>query len=266
VRRAVLLLALCACDGVFGIRYIDKPDPDAPPPDVLRPGDIGPDGMALYASAVLADGPVAYFRLGETTGTLAANEIATQPPGKYLGTFSLGAPGAIASDPDGALSLDYADPGRVDVGDVYDFPGNAPFSIEAWIDPAPDDGHFHSIVTKWQQPPTNFGYEMFYLDGTLSFSRETTTGGDVVNASGLVAGSYTHVVGTYDGAELQLYVNGMPAGPPKSSTLELPEDNIPFQIGAGNSQAPFGGTIDEVAVYNRALPATRVMAHFMAAH
>ena len=254
---------LCACDGVFGIRYIDQPKPDAPLPDVLLPTDIGSMGLG-YAAEVLADGPVGYFRLGETSGVTAVNQVPGGPAGTYIGTFTLGAAGAVAGDTDGALALDYANAGAVDVGDNYGFPGAAPFSIEAWVKPAPDDGHSHIIASKWHQPTTNVGYEVFVQGTAVKFSRELSASSDVVTADGLVADQYAHVVATFDGTMLRLYLDGTQQAI-GSSVIQLPVENNRFQIGEGNGFATFSGSIDEVAIYDKALSAGRVNAHYIAA-
>jgi hypothetical protein len=263
VRRAVLLLALCGCDGVFGIRYIDG-KPDAPAADVPPPIDVGPDGSSTtYVAEVLADGAVGYFRLGETSGVTAKNQVPGGPDGTYIGSFMLGAGGVVFGD--GALALDDANAGAVDVGDSYGFPGAAPFSIEAWVKPAPDDGHSHIIASKWHQPTTNVGYELFTQGTSVKFSRELPASSDVVTVDGLVADQYTHVVGTFDGTMLRLYVNGTQQAI-ASSLIQLPVENNRFQIGEGNGLATFAGSIDEVAIYDKALSAARVNAHYVAAH
>jgi hypothetical protein len=69
---------------------------------------------------------------------------------------------------------------------------------------------------------------------------------------------WTHLAGTYDGATLRLYVNGVqvssrsPSGPIAVSTnpLQMGGDSIYGQY--------FQGRIDEVRVYNRALSATEI--------
>ncbi len=84
-----------------------------------------------------------------------------------------------------------------------------------------------------------------------------------------------HIVGTYDGAKLQLYVDGKPAGHPFYHTGAispmLPDDGI--AIGSEERRAGgmdpshgryFNGLIDEVAIYNRALPPDEILAHYRA--
>jgi hypothetical protein len=49
-----------------------------------------------------------------------------------------------------------------------------------------------------------------------------------------------------------------------AATVSLADDNNSFEIGTGGN-APFNGVIDEVAIYDKELPAARVYAHYMAA-
>ncbi len=51
-------------------------------------------GGPSYTAAVIADGPSAYWRLGETSGTVAADQQGTSP-GTYKGSYALGKPGAL---------------------------------------------------------------------------------------------------------------------------------------------------------------------------
>jgi len=63
-----------------------------------------------------------------------------------------------------------------------------------------------------------------------------------------------HVAVTYDGDKVKLYLNGNPDGEyPQTGTIET--GNYPFYLahGVGAGQHYFGGVIDEVRVYNRAL-------------
>jgi hypothetical protein len=250
--RALLFL-LAGCDGVFGLDTVPTRDIDA-----------APDAPTTYVQAVLADHPLAYYRLDEATGVVAASAIVGAPQGTYTGKVQLGVAGALGGDADTALAVDYANPGAVDLGDVFDFAGSAPFSIEAWVKPAAFDANYHMIASKWQQPPNRKGIELFHLDDEIRFTRELDDSTiDVANAHGLSATAWTHVVGTYDGAMLRLYFNGMQVDA-SASSLSLPDISESFEIGVGGN-AFYGGAIDEVAIYGTALAPERVFAHHAAA-
>src|SRR4051812_25995064 len=62
-------------------------------------------GGGAYTAEVMADHPVVYLRLGETTGSVAHDAV-----GHHDGTYGpqavLGGDGAIAGDPDTAVTFD----------------------------------------------------------------------------------------------------------------------------------------------------------------
>ncbi len=69
----------------------------------------------------------------------------------------------------------------------------------------------------------------------------------------LVMNQWNHVMGTYDGERLRIYVNGYPQG--ETTTSQTPTHNgAPLQIGSET----FAGRLDEVTLYSRALAATEV--------
>ena len=80
-------------------------------------------------------------------------------------------------------------------------------------------------------------------------------------AGAVVAGQTYHVVGTYDGARTHLYVNGTDvASIVLTGVVGSSTNNLNFGSWNGTSER-FKGVIDEVAVYAKALTATRVQAH-----
>ena len=77
-----------------------------------------------------------------------------------------------------------------------------------------------------------------------------------------VAGTTYHVVVTYDGANSRMYVNGAQVDV-EPSTGALLDNAAIFTVGAKSSGGGnFAGTIDEPAVYNTALSAATVLAHY----
>jgi hypothetical protein len=236
---------------------------DAP---VDAPIDAPPDApTSVYRAAVLADAPLAYWRLGEKSGTVAHDETGHGYDGTYTGTYTLGAAGALAGDPDTAVTLDGVT-GEVDVGNNFDFAGQVPFSFEAWVKPAVIDSVYRHVVTKMafdvlgnpqvgtyvilQQGNTILGFER-WQDAATELTVETS--------SFPTAGSWAHVVATYDGSAGDLYVNGVPvqasasAGGVTASGVHMLWGNV------------LQGVIDEIAVYDHALSAARVAAHHQAA-
>ena len=60
-----------------------------------------------YASEVLADTPLAYYRLGEASGTTLVDSSGNARDGTYAGSPTLGAASLLVSDPSNtAVSFD----------------------------------------------------------------------------------------------------------------------------------------------------------------
>lgn len=88
-----------------------------------------------------------------------------------------------------------------------------------------------------------------------------------IPAGDLGGGAWVHLVGTYDGTNWKLYRNGTPVATNAAAVGALPVNNGDWAIGStGNGWSNnFAGSVDEVAIYNRALTPSQVQAHYTAA-
>jgi hypothetical protein len=216
---------------------------------------------------VRADLPRAYWRLGETTGILAA-EDERRADGTYFGGVVLG---VESSNHDADLAARF-DGGNDRIG-IPDAPsldsGTDDFTVEAWIKPSASDERViaskrssvaaepYWSLTVTDDPNHNGQIRAVYFDGT-----NTRT---AYSSKGVVDGAWHHVVVLYDrDSGITISVDGvtkltaLAMAPDVSNTGEL-------QIGKGPSNPYFKGDIDEVALYAGLLPAERIQAHAAAA-
>jgi hypothetical protein len=222
-----------------------------------------------YVAEVMADTPLAYWRLGESIAAVASDEMG-KSDGSYLAAPAVDVPGALACGDDGAAQLDGATQ-YIDFGDVFEFSGNAPFSVELWLRPELLDGEARYVIAhRTDSDPDTVGWGMFVDDNSIDFRRWFTGNGlrDLVDAPiGMVATDrYTHVVATYDGANLRLYLDGLLVDDELSTTAIDATSSVllagrPYAVATGGY---YGGFIDEIAIYGTALPAPRVLAHHQA--
>jgi hypothetical protein len=94
-----------------------------------------------------------------------------------------------------------------------------------------------------------------------------SVGGVDVNANDSVAhelNRWYHFVGTYDGANIRIYKDGVQVGiTPQTGTLDMNDNTAKIGTYTGTTYN-FNGTIDEVGIYNRSLSAAEVLAHYNA--
>ena len=106
------------------------------------------------------------------------------------------------------------------------------------------------------------GDNNYYLEGSSNNSRRPALGGTFGNpiygTAALAANTWTHLAGTYDGATMRLYVNGVQVAS-RAQTGAIATSTNPLQIGGDSIYGQyFAGQIDEIRVYNRALSAAEV--------
>jgi hypothetical protein len=212
---------------------------------------------------VLEDGPLAWWRLGEEAGSeMVVDATGNGHHGVIIGTVIAGVPGALVGDADTAFELEGAS--YLEVGDEFDFTAEddgGAFSLEAWIEP---DVTVTRAVASKETSNGDDGY--FFTVSSEGLHMVRRVGGQSEGASsvGLPARpGYMHVVATYDGGTQVLYVNGTSVISNLDSQA-LAGHSDPFVIGARRAGGTdlFVGSIDEVAVYGKALSGTRVKAHY----
>ncbi len=156
-------------------------------------------------------------------------------------------------------------------------------TLEAWINPAATQGAAARIISHGPSTPSNYeptavltnavvsSNEVFlsiegenYVVGTsdgTTFHGATApiTTGDLGGANGWI-----HLVGTYDGTAWRLFRNGVQLASAADATGALPVAEAGWAIGStGDGWGDlFTGSIDEVAIYSKALSPSQVLAHY----
>jgi hypothetical protein len=235
--------------------------------DARADGDAG--AVASYRELVLEDRPVLYLRLGDATANSAANEVVAGSSAAYEAASS--AVGAISADPNAAASFDGGS--LVTIASLPDFSGQQHFTIELWVKPkallvSPSEyAHLFSTI-RTDGTGKRQGYSLFIGNTNYGFGVERFV--DDLNDKAIVATppsltKFTHVVGTYDGTTLTLYIDGA-AGPATTDARSMTSAAPPlagFLGGVSSASRDFSGVLDEVAVYDHALTPARVTAHYV---
>jgi len=237
---------------------------------------VAPTPSYPLGQAIVADHPLGYWRLDETSGTVAHDYVAGnngiyskvllgQPGDKLVGTNKAARFGFLATT-DSCVSnvpIDFATT------------GNAVFSVEVWANggaQTTDAG----LITKGY----GSGGEQFNLDcgggghAFRFFVRDAGGGVHAATSSVVPNSQWHHLVGVCDqiNGHVYLYVDGVNVA---SSTIAvntgLLSSSLPVTIGARQSgpatanDFQFIGYLEEVAIYKSALNASQVTAHYVAA-
>jgi len=210
-----------------------------------------------YSNAVTQTaGLVGYWRLGESSGTNANDEVSTND-GTYTGTPTLGATGALSGDTDTAVTFASASSQYVNIPDVAAVDLGDVFSLEAWINVTGSGARY--IVSK-----STGAYALaIFSDGTLGLRIGNGATLRITNAA--LSAGWHHVVGTKNGATTALYVDGAAPATTASANVTAVNNATALLIGGDfNAGEFFNGSIDEVAVYNVAISEATALAHYNA--
>jgi len=146
---------------------------------------------------------------------------------------------------------------RVDIGDVaaLKITGDK-ISISAWVKIASKTAE-KKLVAKWSDSPAAFSYLLTLDTGSNDLPRFAINNASDVSAiaaatTNLVIGTWTHIVGTYDGVNVKIYVNGVLEGT-TAQTGNIKSTTTPVRIGMGSGtppEDPMHGDIGHVAIWN----------------
>ena len=205
---------------------------------------------STYADVVGGDGPVSFWRLGEASGTTAADAIGPNP-GSYKGGVTLAQPGAVGGDTAASLN---GTSGYLTIPDSPSLHTGDNFTVELWLKPA-RLGANQGLVTK--------GGYLIALDNTNHVIFRKPNVGTITTSTTAIADTATfhHIAVTKAGPATHIYIDGQDrTGPVANRTIT--DTTQPLQFGTGNGYLT--GTLDELALYPRALTPTQITNHYNA--
>lgn len=241
-----------------------------------------PAVRADYASEILSENPLVYYRFNDSVTTddspspaLNLGSLGVTGNGAYAGTFTRGVTGAltgntaVAFTQPNATSIDFT--GGINIPNHLALnppeTGVNPFTVECWVKPNTNTSTLLSPVNSMSFTTGRAGF-LIYQNGTKwqlrmgnKASTTATVLDDNVTGGSVTAGQWQHLAATYTGGTagtMTLYVNGLSVGSIAVTNYES-NDNAPFVIGGTSSpNRTFDGAVDEVAFYGALLPTTRI--------
>jgi RHS repeat-associated protein len=223
-----------------------------------------------YSSAVLADSPLAFWRLNELSAAAAAvDSSGHRNNGSYSGGVFLGTT-AEADSGDKAATFN-AVTGYASVPNSASLNPTSAITLEAWVKPSASYSEPIVLKSFTSHAAPYYQYGLFQegsairMDLSVSGTRVTAN-----STASLTIGAWNYVVATWDGVTIRFYINGLTAGTASASgtlsSYATPVDLATYEnLRTFGSPYFWGGALDEVAIYSTALSATRMMAHLAAA-
>lgn len=232
---------------------------------------------AVYSNTVLADSPVAYWRLDQASAANTATNLGSlgaAANGTYTGGSTLGAASLIRSEA-GNTAYSVIGANRMTTPGVEKFAGGTGYTAEYWVKLNTTPGNCCYSVLSDGESDGDFFFMNYILgpaQGTPGAVRPhfglTGNAVSINSASPLVAGQTAHVITTWDkGTGVgSIYINGklinsavVGTNGPAAAT-----SNNPFFLGVDNRSGVDGSNmvVDDTSFYNKALTLSQVQTHY----
>jgi PKD repeat protein len=236
---------------------------------VTLPLTVNAGGVSNYGDTVLdTAGLVGYWRLGEASGPSLADSKGTATGSASSGA-AFGLPGGVAGDPSKAIGFDGSD----DFGSVpLNLSGGGKATIEFWLNWSAYDNEDDlalELTPNFNQNGGGFIVDPNAGQGGFGVGIGIAESRNNVFFARPSAGQWHHYAFVLDSGapaaqQITPYVDGQPIGYTKTAdgTGAGNFANSTLYLMSRAGQTLFGhGTLDELAVYNRALSAAEIAEH-----
>ncbi|MFO0874673.1 MAG: LamG domain-containing protein [Phycisphaerales bacterium] len=224
---------------------------------------------AMVASTAAHAGLVGHWPMDQAGGTVVL-DVAGANNGTILGNATFVGGGVAGS----ALSFSRATGDRVVLGDIFEFAGNADFTVALWVklDAAvaetqvPVSKHTSGFFNGWIVFGGTTG-GCYGLPNRASFYTSNTCGGEVTGTTPLNDNAWHQIVGVVNAGVLKsIYVDGglAEATGPTTSIVATASQLVfgGFTMSSGTTVANYDGLLDDVQIYDTALSCRQVQAMF----
>lgn len=247
---------------------------------------------SVWEIEVLADNPIAWYRLGESSGTVMGDSSGSGHHGTYIGgpTFN-SRTGLVSRDPNNGMAFNNGQRGDFSAAAaLLAAPGSPPFTIEAWIQlpeqPAPVAGEDTladaAVIVLGSNGAMTSPLVAFYVDGSTGVAGKGKLvmliddgGGSsfrrLVYSSVRVDDGRVHYVVAVatSGSDIALWIDGVNSTNVLTGWSGTPGAVAVWSWSIGGSvtrggQISFAGVLDEVVFHTSALPSARIAAHYAA--
>lgn len=213
-----------------------------------------------YRGVVLADSPLAYYPLDETSGTVAHDISGNANHGTIAAGVTLGFPGLVPNDVGTAMLVD-GSMGHIQLPGAVQI--QSPLTYEVWANTA-NFGAGEGGYILASDPGVRF-----LIDTSGKVAATIQVAGVWYNPSRVyttqLSTSYHLVLGVNASNTAYFYVNGAFINSGTATSGVITYTANPLAIGAdffGNWHAVFNGRLQHVAIYGNLLSSTQIQNHY----
>jgi len=218
--------------------------------------------------------PTAWWKLDDQNaitdysgnGNTGSNNGATNSPGgvAYAPSWKIPSALPITSAANYTTALDFGGSDYIDCGNNSSLVPSS-LTISLWFKTSGSASAIPRLINKSYS--ASAPYDSYFINinnNVLNFKIGVSSASvKIAGATNVVDGKWHHVVGTYDGSQLKLYLDGNSEATPVSETRAIIENTtynltIGCELGAYNFSWPFTGDISNVSIFDSALTAPQV--------
>lgn len=218
------------------------------------------DSSAAPLLHIEHDGPPAelqmHWKVDEASGSTATDSSMYSRTGSVMGTATW-----IAAPRNNGFDCEAGDgPERID-GGTWSVTGSE-LSLAAWVRDESTGTDGRVIFKSNGNDTSNQSWGLTVSGGVADFRVTADGTWDKLDATGVVpAGQWTHLVGTFDGTTMRIYVNGGLAASKTHSTGGSISANSAHAVTVGDSPTgarALDGAVDDVRVYSKTLTGAEI--------
>lgn len=195
-----------------------------------------------------------WYKFDEGKGSLSVDSSSGNNPGSEINspTYSQGKIGPSALTFNGStqhVTIPY--------NSNISFSGTLPFTVSAWVKITNCTSATQQIIGQYGSGNNVYGLFVNASGDNFQLLREVSPF-NIFSTASCVNNTWTMVTGTYDGTNMNIYVNGVQSGTPVAiGSISSQTTNIMIGDDTTND-FPLGGTVDDARIYNVALTPTQV--------
>ena len=213
--------------------------------------------MSAYDTLILGEaGLLRYYPLNDAAGSTTAVDQKSSQNGTVSGSVTFGATSLLGQDAETAASFGG---GSINIPTTGLPTGSSPWSLEIWFQTSNASSNYALLSMGTAANGETAGINQ--LSGGFGVFTWGGAGHDIGPYGSSNTIDHFHIVGTFDGTTLTLYVNGVAVGSGTPTTPNLIE--AAAYIGAApNNGSITLGMLQKAAIYNVALTAAQVSNHY----